>query len=125
MNVILILTLVVFALSFRKVCNNIINDFLGYENSQNNKFIDVAQSVLLISSVVFYFAFVVFLGKGLSTFEVFQSQSFEIKIISILILPIIAMYWVSVFLSKQAVNYSLKKGLIKKTDVKKKILPEN
>jgi hypothetical protein len=35
------------------------------------------------------------------------------------------MYLLSGFASKQAVNYSLKKGLIKKTDVKKKILPEN
>ncbi|ABO34840.1 hypothetical protein MmarC5_0526 [Methanococcus maripaludis C5] len=121
MNLVLIITLVVFAFSFRKVCNNIINDFSGYENSQNNKFIDVVESILLISSVVFYFVLVAFLGKGLSTFEVFQSQIPEVKIVSILILPLIAMYLFSVFASKQAVNYSFKKELIKKRDVKKEI----
>ncbi|MBA2868925.1 hypothetical protein HNP92_000887 [Methanococcus maripaludis] len=121
MNIVFILTLVVVTLSFRKVCSNMANDFSGYENSQNNRFIDITQSFILILYGIFYVAFVVFLGKGLSTFEVFQSQSFEIKIISIFIFPIIPMYLVSVFASKQAVNYGLKRVLIKKRYVKKEI----
>ncbi|MBM7408733.1 hypothetical protein [Methanococcus maripaludis] len=119
MNIIAIMVLVILLLSFRKVCSNMANDFSGYENSQNNKFIDITQSFILIFYAILWFVFVAFLGKGLSTFEVFQSQIPEVKILCIFIPPNIATYLFSVFASKQAVNYGLKKGLIKKTDVKK------
>ena len=125
MNVIDILVLVAFVGSIKEVCRNITLAFSGYENSRNNKFIDIVQSILLILSGIFYCGSVVVLIKTLPNLELFLSQSLDIQIVIIFIPPLIAMYLLSGFASKQAVNYSLKKGLIKKTDVKKKILPEN
>lgn len=113
------LLLMSIVLTFKKVISTIDNAFLGYENSQNNKFIEFEESVLLLLATFFLCGFVGILFKTLPAFEVFQSQSSEIQLGIAFIIPLIGTYLVSVFSSKQAVNYGLKNGLIKKTDVKK------
>jgi len=121
MELVDILVLVAFVGSIKKVISNITIAFSGYENSRNNKFMDVVESILLLSSLVFCCVSVGVLIKTLPNLELFLSQSLDIQIVIIFIPPIIAMYLLSRFLSKQAVNYGLKKELIKKRDVKKEI----